>query len=87
MILELHLLDLALVEQAGVAGVVVEHLAVPVFLGRPQVVPGAPVAVVAQVHREQPVEVRQPLFGQHVERERGADRIGNALRLVPEARG
>ena len=82
-ILELHLLDLALVEQAGVAGVVVEHLAVPVLLGGPEIVPGAPVALVAQVHGEEPVEVGQPFFGQHVERERRPDRIGDAARPGP----
>ncbi len=86
-ILELHLLDLALVEQAGVARVVVEHLAVAVFLGGPEVVPGAPVTLVAQVHGEEPVEVRQPFLGQHVERERRPDRIRDAARLIAQLPG
>ena len=56
-VLELHLFDPALVEQAGVPAVVVEDGAVPVLLRGPQVIPEPPVARVAQVHREQAVEV------------------------------
>ena len=50
-LLELHLLDLPLIEQAGVASVVVEHLPVPVLFCRPEIVPQAPEALVAEVHR------------------------------------
>jgi hypothetical protein len=32
------------------------------------------------------MEVRQALFGQHVERERGADGVRDALRLIAEVR-
>ena len=74
----------ALVEEAGVAGVVVEDLPVPVFLGGPQVVPQPPVAVIAKVDGQQPVEVGQPLFGQHVERQGRADRVGDAVGLSPK---
>ena len=86
-ILELHLLDLALVEQPGVAGVVVEHLAVPVFLGGPEIVPGAPVALVAQVDGQEPVEVGQAFLGQHVEREGRPDRVRDAVGLAAEVAG
>ena len=54
-----------------------EDLAVPVFLGGPQIVPAAPEAVVPQVHSEQPVEVGQALFGQEVQRQRCPGGVGN----------
>jgi hypothetical protein len=84
-VLELHLLDLALVEQAGVTGIVVEHRPVPVFLRCPQIVPVAPVTLVTQIHGEQPVEVREALFGQHVECEGRAHRVGDPVGLGAEA--
>ena len=79
-VLELHLLELPLVEELGVARVVVQDLAVPVLLGGPQVVPEAPVAVVLEIDGEQAVEMRQALFGEGVDRERRPHGIGNALR-------
>ena len=70
-------LEPALVEQLGVAHVVVQHLAVPVLLGGPEVDPLPPVAVLAEVRGEQPVEVRQPLLREEVERHGGAGRHRN----------
>ena len=76
----------ALLEEAGISSVVVEYLAMPVFLGGPQVVPPSPEALVAEVHREEPVEMRQPLLGEEVESESGTRVVGDSLRLVPELR-
>ena len=52
----------ALVEQPGVPHVIVQHLAVPVLLRGPEIEPLPPVAVLAGVRGEHPVEVRQPLL-------------------------
>jgi hypothetical protein len=68
-VLELHALEHRVVEDAAVARVVVQHRAVPVLLGGPQVGPLRPERVAAEVGGEQPVEVRQPLLGEEVERE------------------
>src|SRR4051794_7636470 len=77
-VFELHLLELPLLQQTGIPGVVVEHLAVPVFLGGPQIVPAPPEAVVSQIHRKQPVKVRETFFSQEIQRQRCSGRIRNA---------
>lgn len=83
---ELHLLELALVVELGVAGIVVQHLPVPVLFGGPQVVPVAPVAVVVEVDGEKAMEVRQPLLGEGVHGQRCADGVRNAPRALPQLR-
>jgi hypothetical protein len=81
-VLELHLLQLALVEQLGVPGVVVKHLAMPVFFSGPEVVPAPPEAVVAEIYGQEPMKMRQPLLGQEVQRQRGPSVIGDAGSLL-----
>ena len=83
-VLELHLLQPALIQEPGIPGIVVQHLPVPVLLRRPEVVPTAPEAVVSEVHGEQPMEVGQAFFGEEVERQRRAGGIRNARRLGSE---
>jgi hypothetical protein len=73
-ILELHALEHRVVEDATVARVVVQHGAVAVLLGRPQVRPLRPEGVAAEVGGEQAVEVGQPFLGEEVEGERDARR-------------
>jgi hypothetical protein len=74
-VLELHLLDHEWIKHAGVSRVVVQNCAVPVFLGGPEVIPFGPDAVGAEVDGEEAMEVRQPLFGEKIERQRDAGRI------------
>jgi hypothetical protein len=69
-VLELHLLQSTLLQEARLSGVVMEHLAVPILLGGPEVVPQPPEAVVPQVYGEQAVEMGQPFLGEEVEGQR-----------------
>ncbi len=78
-VLELHLLQATLVQQAGIPHVVVQHLPVPVLFGGPEVQPVAPVAVLAGVGREHPVEMGESLFREEVQRHRGAGRDRDPL--------
>jgi hypothetical protein len=81
-ILELHLLEPTLLQQAGVPCVVVKHLSVPVFLSCPQIVPASPEAFVAQVYGQQAVEVGQPLLSQEVQSQSSPGVIWNACGLL-----
>jgi hypothetical protein len=65
-VLELHFFELPLLQDTGIPRIVVEYLPVSILLGGPQIIPAAPETVISQVHREQPVKVRQPLFGEKV---------------------
>src|SRR5438045_2391397 len=56
-ILELHALELGIVQDLTVARVVVEHRAVAILLGCPEVRPARPEALAAEVDGEQSVEV------------------------------
>jgi len=57
---------------------------VPVLFRGPEIVPAPPVALIAQIDGQEPVEVGQPFLGEHVEGERRPDRVGDALGLGPE---
>ncbi len=83
-VLELHLLQLALLQQPGVPGVVVKHLPVPVFFRGPEVVPASPEALVSQVDGQEPVEVREALLGEEVQGQGGAGMVGDSGGLAPE---
>ena len=83
-VFELHFLHLPLIEESRVAGIVVEDLSVPVLFGCPQIVPPAPVTVITEIHSQEAVEVGQPLFRQHIERQRRPNVVGNTVGLVAE---
>jgi hypothetical protein len=72
------------VKEPGLAGVVVENLPLPVLFGGPKVVPDPPEAVIAQIHREQPVEMGQPLFREKIERQRRPGRIRDSGGALPQ---
>jgi hypothetical protein len=76
-ILELHLLQFPLVEQASVSSVIVEDLAVPIFLSCPEIIPASPEAIVPEVDREEPVEVGKALFSKKVQRQGCPSRVWN----------
>jgi hypothetical protein len=40
-----------------------EHLPMPVFLSRPEIVPASPEALIAEIHRQEAMEVWQAFFG------------------------
>ncbi len=77
-VLELELLQPALVEDPRGARVGGEDHAVAVLLRGPEVGPVAPDAVVAEVDREDPVEVREAFLGEEVERQRGPGVVRDA---------
>jgi len=56
-VLKLHFFELSLIEQPGISGVVMDYLAVAVFLGGPQIVPAPPEAVISEIDSEEAVEM------------------------------
>jgi hypothetical protein len=71
-----------LLEQLSVSGVIVEHLAMPVFFSGPEIVPASPEAVVAEIYGQEPMKVRQPLLGEEVQRQRCPGVIRDAGSLL-----
>src|SRR5665213_1785221 len=81
-ILELHALELGIIEELAVAGVVVQHRAMPVLFGRPLVGPLGPEAASVQVDGEEAVEAREPFLGEQVECEGNANGRADAARAL-----